>query len=97
MRIRGQLLQNLVSSCRATANETLTPVAEEDAVGLTSAVPFALETTLAEAGGIIEKGADWCAPLIPLRHLFVSLPPRRMRALHIWQLRAACRSGAVVQ
>jgi putative intracellular protease/amidase len=33
--------------------------AEEDAAGLTSVVPFALETRMRELGGVFENGPDW--------------------------------------
>jgi putative intracellular protease/amidase len=32
---------------------------EEDAVGLTGIVPFALETRLRDLGGVYERGAKW--------------------------------------
>ncbi|MEN6332585.1 MAG: type 1 glutamine amidotransferase domain-containing protein [Smithella sp.] len=57
--VRGKDGEYLVKSKRVTGFSN----AEEEAAGLTAAVPFLLENRLKERGGIYSKGADW-APCV---------------------------------
>ncbi|NTW15980.1 MAG: type 1 glutamine amidotransferase domain-containing protein, partial [Syntrophaceae bacterium] len=57
--VRGKDGEYLVKSKRVTGFSN----AEEEAVGMTTAVPFLLENRLKERGGIYSKGADW-APCV---------------------------------
>lgn len=57
--VRGKDGEYLIKSKRVTGFSN----AEEEAVGLTAAVPFLLENRLKERGGIYSKGADW-APCV---------------------------------
>ncbi|PKN87716.1 MAG: type 1 glutamine amidotransferase domain-containing protein [Deltaproteobacteria bacterium HGW-Deltaproteobacteria-1] len=53
--VRGKDGEYLVKGKRVTGFTN----AEEEAVGLTSVVPFLLENRLKERGGVYSKGADW--------------------------------------
>ncbi|NTW76515.1 MAG: type 1 glutamine amidotransferase domain-containing protein [Syntrophaceae bacterium] len=57
--VRGKDGEYLIKSKRVTGFSN----AEEEAAGLTAAVPFLLENRLKERGGIYSKGADW-APCV---------------------------------
>jgi putative intracellular protease/amidase len=57
--VRGKDGEYLIKSRRVTGFSD----AEEEAVGLTTVVPFLLEDRLKERGGVYSKGANW-APYV---------------------------------